>query len=256
MKKIVFGIIAVAVGIFLLLYNLGQIEEAVYPLVISWQSLLVAIGLTLFFDWKSDRDHPVAGFVLISTGVLFLLPEICDYLQITPLINIKKLIIPVLIILAGFIFIFHVSVEKKNPKWLKKHQKYCDDFEDMPFEKTSLQSGGVVKREYVFTASKEKWTYGKLRNVELEAVFSGVELDFSQAELAEDVKVAVHIKISVVFGGVVLFVPEDWNIMIQKTGVFGGFVDSRPNNREVNEDKLVIMELDSVFGGGEIKCYE
>jgi len=115
-----------------------------------------------------------------------------------------------------------------------------------------------VKREYVFNGSKEKWTYGKLRNVVIEAVFSGVELDFTQTELADDIKVAAHIKISSVFSGITLYVPDDWNIMVQKTGVFGGFVDNRPRSAEqnVNKDKLVILELEAVFGGGEIKCYE
>jgi len=114
-----------------------------------------------------------------------------------------------------------------------------------------------VHKEYVFTGSKEKWTEGKLRNLEIEATFSGVELDFSQAELADDIKVAAHIKVTSVFSGVIIYVPDDWNIMVQKTGVFGGFNDNRPNRvLKVESDKYVVIELEAVFGGGELRCYE
>jgi predicted membrane protein len=93
--------------------------------------------------------------------------------------------------------------------------------------------------------------------VEIEAIFSSVEIDFTQAELADDVKVAARISVKSVFGSVILYVPEDWNITIQKTGVFGGFTDNRPNRvLQIASDKLVILELEAVFGGGEIRCYE
>jgi len=96
-----------------------------------------------------------------------------------------------------------------------------------------------------------------LKNVEIEAVFSGVEIDFSQAELADDIKVAALIKIKSVFSGVILYVPDDWNIVVQKTGVFGGFTDNRPNRvLQVSGNKYVVLEVEALFGGGELRCYE
>ena len=120
-----------------------------------------------------------------------------------------------------------------------------------------MNNGDAVHKEYVFAGSKEKWTHGKLKNVFIEATFSGVELDFTQAELADDIKVAACIKVKSVFSGVILYVPDDWNIMVQKTGAFGGFNDNRPNRvLQATSDKLVVLELEAVFGGGEIRCYE
>ena len=239
------------VGVFLLFNKMGFFIPMVYSIVISWQSLLIAIGIILLFDGHSD--HKTAGLLLIFIGSLFLLSKFSP-------INIGGFIIPVVIIVVGIGFIIKAATRKNENKnyetWCNEHPNWKNYFKD--FEKNvTTNGGGIIRREYIFAGSKEKWTHGKLKNVKIEAVFSGVELDFTQAELADDIKVAAHIKVSSVFSGVILYVPEDWNIMIQKTGVFGGFTDSRPNRvLQVSSDKLVILELEAVFGGGEIRCYE
>ena len=251
MKKIVIGFLIMMLGAFLLLNNMGFFIPQVYHLVISWQALLIAIGIVLLFDRPSD--HKTAGIVLILTGTLFLLPKIFP-------LSVSGLIIPLIIIAIGIGFIVKAASQKNEGKdydtWCGEHPNWRKKFGD--FEKNvTTNGGGVVRKEYVLTASKEKWTQGKLKNVEIEAVFSGVEIDFTQAELADDVKVAAYIKVKSVFSGVILYVPDDWNIMVQKTGAFGGFTDNRPNRvLKVASEKLVILELEAVFGGGEIRCYE
>ena len=251
MKKIVIGFIIMMVGAFLLFDNMGFFIPLVRQIVISWQALLIAIGLILLVDKPSD--HKVAGTVLVLIGTLFLLPKIFP-------LNISGLIIPVIIIAIGIGFIIKAATRKNESKdcdsWFCEHSEWKNHFKDFE-KKVTIDGENVIKKEYVFTGSKEKWTHGKLKNVEVEAVFSGVQLDFTQAELADDIKVAACIKVKSVFSGVIIYVPEDWNIMVQKTGVFGGFTDNRPNSvLKISSEKLVIMEVEAVFGGGEIRCYE
>ena len=253
MKKLITGVLIILLGAFLLLNNhFGLFEPWVYKFVISWPMLLAVFGLIFLFDRKSD--HRTAGIVLLVIASLFLIPKI----EIWNL-SMRDVVWPVIIIAAGMALISKaIWWNKRDDNWQDRFQWHCKkDFKTPNFDNITM-TGDVVKREYVFNGSKEKWTYGKLRNVVIEAVFSGVELDFTQTELADDIKVAAHIKISSVFSGITLYVPDDWNIMVQKTGVFGGFVDNRPRSAEqnVNKDKLVILELEAVFGGGEIKCYE
>ena len=251
MKKIVIGFIIMMVGAFLLFDNMGFFIPVVRQIVISWQALLIAIGLILLVDKPSD--HKIAGTVLILIGTLFLLPKIFP-------LNISGLIIPVIIIAIGIGFIIKAATRRNEIKdcdsWFCEHHEWKNHFKD--FEKNvTIDGGNVIHKEYVFAGSKEKWTGGKLKNLEIEAVFSGVQLDFTQAELADDIKVAACIKVKSVFSGVVIYVPEDWNIMVQKTGVFGGFTDNRPNRvLKISSEKLVIIEVEAVFGGGEIRCYE
>ena len=256
-KKIAAGILIMMVGAFLLLNKMDFFIPGVYHLVISWQTLLIAIGIILLFDRHSD--HKTGGLVLILVGTLFLLPKI-DNTLFWGGHNIGGFIVPVIIIAVGIGFIIKSSTRRDDNKdyetWCGEHPEWKKRFGD--FGKNVTTNGGdILRKEYVFTGSKEKWTQGKLKNVEIEAVFSGVELDFTQAELADDIKVAAYIKVKSVFSGVVLYVPDDWNIMVQKTGVFGGFTDNRPNRvLQISGEKLVILEVEAVFGGGEIRCYE
>lgn len=237
-------------GVFLLFNNLGFFPSFVRHLVLSWQMLLIAIGVIFFFDRKAGHKHENVGILFIFIGILFLLPKIFD-------VNLSRILIPLLIIVVGIYFVVIAAVKKD-----REHFSFCNKdrrfrhFNKMPFAETSISEDGTVKRNYAFTGSKEKWNYGKIKDVEIEAVFSGVELDFTQVELSGESE-AVHIKVESVFSGVILYVPEEWNIVIQKTGVFGDFVDRRPCNViQGAKGKVVIMELEGVFGGGEIRCYE
>ncbi|MDR0541366.1 MAG: cell wall-active antibiotics response protein [Dysgonamonadaceae bacterium] len=249
MKKIVFGVIIMMLGVFLLFRNMGAIPEEIVHWVLSWQSLLIAIGAILLFDRKTDNKN--AGLILILVGSVFLLPKMMG-------VQLSGILVPALIIAAGIFFIVRATTQKgsSDDGGCRSEWKEYQNFEKKSFEKTTFSGNGCIQREYIFNSSKEKWNYGKLRNIAIEAVFSGVELDFSQTELADDTKVAARISVSSVFSGVTLYVPDDWNIILQKTGVFGGFVDKRPRNIEADKEKIVILELEAVFGGGEIRCYE
>ena len=254
MKKIVAGVIILVIGIFLLFNRMGFFLPEIYPMVISWQTLLIAIGLILLFD--KQQNHKSTGLVLVVVGALFLLPKILP-------LSLNGLFFPIIFIAIGIGVIIKATTQKsengnsgKWETWTNEHPDWNKQFTDIGKIETT-NSGGAVHKEYTFTGSKEKWTQGKLKNVFIEATFSGVEIDFTQAELADDIKTAAHIKVKSVFSGVILYVPEDWNIVVQKTGAFGGFTDNRPNRvLKIVSDKLVILELEATFGGGEIRCYE
>jgi predicted membrane protein len=249
MKKAVFGIIIMFVGVFLLFRNFDIIPWEVYRIVISWPALLIGIGIVLLFDGKHNNKS--AGIVLSTIGILFLLPRIFY-------INMNGFFLPVIIIVVGILFIVKSSTKRKY------HSNFLgngNSFENKGGDVTGItdfeMKDGFINRDYVFSGSKEKWTFNNVRGIEISSVFSGVDLDLTQIELSQDVE-KVHIKVSSVFGGVILYVPDDWNILIQKTGVFGSFTDNRPRNvtQFSTSGRLVILDLEAVFGGGEIKCYE
>jgi predicted membrane protein len=246
MKKIVIGVIIMLLGISMLFHNIGAIPWNIYHVIVSWQSLLIAIGVVLLFDKKTDNKN--AGVILIVVGAIFLIPRIFED------INIGRILVPLLIIAGGIFFIVKSVIGRKRKTSFFENRHY-DNFNETYVEK-SINNEEVIRREYVFTGVKERWTYGEIKKAEIEAVFSGVELDFTQAELSADVQQVV-IRVSSVFSGVTLYVPAEWNILVQKTGIFGSFVDKRPNNAlRSSSGKLVILDLEAVFGGGEIKCYK
>jgi predicted membrane protein len=247
MKKVTLGIIILLVGVFLLFYNLGYFPPLIYRIVISWQALLIGIGAVLLFDEKSNNKS--AGILLTAIGTLFLLPRIFD-------IDVSRFFFPLIIILTGIFFIV-TSAAKKTGRFISfgGNTSFEDNRKDstgISNEKTANRDG-YISREYVFTGAKERWTCTDVKTVEISAVFSNVELDLTQLELSRDT-VRVQMKISSVFGKVVLYVSEDWNIIMQKTGVFGSFADNSPHRVEQPANgKTVYMEVEVVFGGGEIK---
>jgi len=86
------------------------------------------------------------------------------------------------------------------------------------------------------------------------AVFGGSSFDLRKAKLAPGINV---IDVFCLFGGTKLIIPEDWNIKIRVTSIFGGFSDKRhimPETHTNEETQLVITGM-AVFGGGEIKDY-
>jgi hypothetical protein len=248
-KKIVLGIVIVFVGVFLLLNNLNFISHEIYSLVVSWQAILIAIGFVLLFDKKAN--YKTSGVVLILIGVIFLLPKIFPW-------DVSDVLIPALIILVGILFVIK-AVSKKN-RHNNRYGSFSEqgrDYSNMPYTETSLNDESHINREYAFTGSKEKWTFGKIKSINVSAGFSGVELDLTQIGLSENTD-TVFIKLSAVFSGITLYVPDNWNLIIRKTSIFGGFNDSRPRHviQQSTNGKTVRIECDVVFGGGEIKCYE
>jgi predicted membrane protein len=203
----------------------------------------------LLFDEKPSNKS--AGIILTAVGTLFLMPRIFG-------IDISGYFLPVVIIVAGILFIVK-STTKKNyhSKLFRDNASMENKGEDVTGITDFKMNDGFISREYVFSGSKEKWTYKDVRGIEISSVFSGVDLDLTQIELSQHVD-KVHIKVSSVFGGVILYVPDDWNIVMHKTGVFGSFTDNRPRNvaQFSANGRVVFLELEAVFGGGEIRCYE
>jgi predicted membrane protein len=112
--------------------------------------------------------------------------------------------------------------------------------------------GGYIERNYVFGGGSEKSDVKDFRGGEINCVFGEINLDLSDAQLAEGTHV---LEINNVFGGSVITVPADWYLEIKRHEVFGRFSDNRPRaGFEIEENKKLVLVVSSVFGGGEVRC--
>jgi predicted membrane protein len=257
MKKIATGIIIVLTGTFLLSYHLGLLPEMYFRIVFSWQTLLIAIGTIQLADRGKFHNYKDAGIIFITVGLVFLIPRIAAIWFPNMLFprNMRGSVFSVLVIIFGVFLI--VKAQKRRRRDGYRHFRHTDDFESMPFSEMESNDSECIKQEYVFSAAKERIAPGEIKWVEIEAVFSGVEIDFSQAELSREAE-KVYIKVTSVFSGVTLYLPSEWNVRIQKTGVFGGFAGDKCAGRPASrpDGPLVFLELEAVFGGGEVKYHE
>ncbi|MDR0815201.1 MAG: cell wall-active antibiotics response protein [Bacteroidales bacterium] len=258
LSSLVFGLLIIAAGVLLFAFNTGYLPIEYKSVVFSMPSLVMLIGLVTLFS----RRGWFWGVLLFVVGGAFLLPK----LHIAGLNQVMigngwsiGLIVGGILILCKTLFgkrHYHCHADANFGDFhekMKNHKEWHQHTRRRWEQKQQRKSeAGFIERNFVFGGASEKINFQDFKGGDINCVFGGVELDLSDAKLAEGVHT---LEINTVFGGVSLFIPVEWNIEIQQSQVFGRFVDNRPKpGFEVNEHSRLILEVTSVFGGGEIQC--
>ena len=246
-SAIVTGLLVIAAGVLLFLFNAGILDPALKPIVFSWQMLLVALG----FNGLFSRHCWFGSIILMMLGGFFLLQK----LDIPGMAFVTQNGWTILLVFVGLIILFH-AVFKQNYFYChsEKFRKKMEEHNNRYREKWShhRDEAGYLEYNYVFSGAKEKLNMEVFRGGDINCVFGGIELDFYDCRLAEGISI---LEINTVFGGTVLYIPREWNVEIRGNQVFGNFVDHRPkSDLEIDKSRTLIIETSSVFGGGEIKC--
>lgn len=101
----------------------------------------------------------------------------------------------------------------------------------------------------IFSGSKRVYTSQQFKGGKITNVFGGGNLDLRQCHSDGAV-----IEIITIFGGCDIIVPENWNVSMNATAIFGGFEDKRPKGTERSGPVLVIRGL-TLFGGGQVRSF-
>lgn len=224
-KKVVFGLLVISAGAILLGFNLGYLHDSWRPVVFSWQMLLIAIGLINIFG----KDSWLTGFLLVTVGSFFLLPEIYEFN-----FNFTALLWPLLLIVAGLLILFKFG--RKN--WFH-HGSIISKVES-----------GVLEEVNIFGGSKQIITSEDFKGGKMVNIFGGAEIDLTKTKMQSNV---CELEMVCIFGGVSLIIPPDWNVKMNIASVMGGFADKRYSHNITNADKTLIIKGVAILGGGEIK---
>ena len=242
MTSIVQGLLVIAAGVLLYLFNTGVLPVEYKPVVFSWQMLLVAIGFSLLFSFRSW----VGGLILLLIGGFFLLQK----MQIEALSFITDNGWTIVLVLVGFIILWKSIMGHHGGKRWWEYKDECRQHTSKHYKFKHGESG-YIERNFVFGGADEKLDIPDLKGGDINCVFGGVVLDFTDCQLAEGVHI---LEVNTVFGGIEIYAPVEWNIQVQQNSVFGNFVDNRPKSDVVlDQTKVLIIRASSVFGGGEIK---
>ena len=222
-----FGILIILAGLVLILHQMRILPPRLDDVLISWQMLLIVIGVYNLFFTQSR----IAGFILIAVGGFFILPEIFDLPY-----NFRRIFWPVLLILAGVFIIFRHSLSRKQPDLSHiqdGEMEYIDEFN-------------------VFSGSEKKVSIKNFKGGKITSIFGGSEIDLTDAELSDGTNV---IELFYMFGGSEIRVPNDWIIINKVTVILGGFSDKRKvaTTGQSDPKKTLILRGFVMFGGGEIK---
>ena len=241
MKKTVFGIVALLVGLLLLGFNLEILNPEWRHIVFSWQMLLIAIGLINVFD----KDSLLTGIILLSVGSIFLIPEFA----VVPF-KVKQVFWPILIIFIGLAVIAKHRFPFFNHK-SHRYQKY--NRINKNFTASDIDESGTIQQTNIFGGSRRIFNNTVFRGGKITNIFGGGEIDLRNTELAEG---RVVLDITSIFGGMNVIVPSHWIVNLEVDSVLGGFQDKRiiiPGTDENSSDSELIIVGFAVFGGGELR---
>lgn len=220
------GALLVLAGSAFLLDNMGII--AFDRLWRFWPLLLVCAGIPNV----RRREHRFWGISLIAAGIILQLNEL-------GIAHFKwNDIWPILLILGGLMLMWSAFEARRNPS----------------APPTSGDPRTTLEDSAIFSGVERRVTSQDFQGGRVTAIFGGVELDLSDANIQGD---EATMEINAIFGGIELRIPENWQVAFRGTPLFGGISDKTRAGRTVNVDdpsrKVLVLTGSVIFGGVEIK---
>lgn len=236
-KGLVFGILLIIAGLVFLSLNFGWLSPTFKFIIFSWPMIFIVLSIISFFK----RDTAV-GFILLILGLFFLIPRIA-YIYPDMLINIDtdfaRNYWPVLLIILGVLIVLRIG-SHRNPINIKNRNTESG---------SSGALDGRVDRNVVFGGSESIFLDSVFNGGSINAVFGGVVLDLRKTSLPEG---ETYLDISAIFGGIELYIPDNWHIETKIQTLFGSVEDNRRVLDVDNSRKLIIQGF-LTFGGCEIE---
>ncbi len=239
-RKAVFtGAIILILGV---VWLLRKMDVFMPDWIISWQMLLIVIGIG---SGLSNGFTRPASWILIGLGVIFLINDI----YFIPF-HIREYFWPILLIIIGLVVIL-------KPRRLRKRYKKQFGGEDEPGMEGDGPGGTFSRYDKldlvsVFSGLKRNIISKNFQGGETVTVFGGTEINLLQADFEK----TIDLEVTVIFGGLKLIVPQNWEVRSEVTSILAGVEDKRYSAVEVlPEDKRVILTGTVIFGGVDIVSY-
>ena len=265
-NHLILGGLIIVIGLILLGINFGSIPQNLRPVLISWQMLVILLGIAALFYAKYWN-----GIILLLIGGFFLIPRLYE---VSPSQfswageHFVSVYYPVLLIAGGVLLIIYrllpekyKSIRRRNHRqfWQRHyhHSAYNHSRNEYAGYETNYSTNRekrnyVLNKSVVFAGCDEIYLEEVFHGGEIDTVFGGFNLDLRRTTLPEG---ETFLDINVVFGGVEIYVPDTWLIELHTDAVAGGFTDSRLiESEKIDMSRKLIIGGSFVFGGGEIKC--
>lgn len=222
-KNVLWGIVLVIVGVIIGTNSFGLTNINIF--FDGWWTLFIIIPC--FIGLFTDKDK-IGSIIGLLVGVILLL----SFNGIIDFDTIWKLLLPCIIVIIGLSLIFKNVFNTKVNEKIRKLNSLKKDNKGY-FAAFSGQNIDLSNEEFTGT--------------DINAVFGGVKLDLRNAKIDKD----ALINASGIFGGVTILVPEDVNVKVKSTSLFGG-VDNKIKNDNTNS-KTIYINATCLFGGVDIK---
>ena len=226
MKKfgnVLWGLVLIVIGLIIAGNSLGITNIDLF--FDGWWTLFIIIPCFIGLFKEDEKMGNVIG-LLIGTALLLACRDMIDF------DIIWKLAFPIILVIIGLSIIFKDTIGGKVNKKIKE-----------------LNDKKTGESEYCATFSGQdlKFDNEKFTGAELTAVFGGIECDLRKAIIEED----IVINATSIFGGIDIFVPENVNVKVKSSSIFGGVSNKKQTENE--KAHTIYINATCIFGGVEIK---
>ena len=225
MKKfgsILVGVVLVLAGVLFALNALNITNINIF--FDGWWTVFIIVPSIAGLFTERDKTGSLIG---IGVGVLLLL--CCQ--DIIAFDMLWKLLVPAIVIIIGLRMVLAGLRGSKADEMLSGTKK-----------------DGAEPRVGCATFSGCNLNYdGEVfEGAELTAVFGGVKCDLRNAIIEKD----CAIRVCAIFGGIDILVPDNVNIKLNTTSIFGGASNKKPAQKDV---PTLYISGTCMFGGAEVK---
>ena len=243
---ITIGIILIALGAIFLLFNFGLLDGNFKKVVFSWQMLLIAFSIVAFF-----HRHFFSGTVLLLVGVFFIIPRMVKFCPESFGWfgdDFTSIYWPILLIAVGILMIIKLFLPSKT----NQYRIYTDNCSHRRHRSHRRRSGenGYIDRSAVFGSIEEIILSPVFGGGDFNCAFGSITLDLRKTTLAEG---DTELEVNAAFGGIILYIPDNWCVESHVSSFMGGFTDSRRVSTEIDYSRKLIISGSFAFSGGEIK---
>ncbi len=220
-NNVLWGVVLVVVGAIFALNALNITNVDVF--FDGWWTLFIIVPCVIGLFTEREKTGNIIG---IGVGVLLLL--CCQ--DILSFSLLWKLLVPAIVIVIGLKMVLRGIFGNKANEIIKK----------MKLEGKEIKASCAA-----FSGCDLNYHGEVFEGTELTAVFGGVECDLRKAIIEKD----CAIKVTTIFGGIDILVPDNVNVKVSSNCIFGGV----SNKTAIHKDAPTIyVNGICIFGGVDI----
>jgi hypothetical protein len=107
--------------------------------------------------------------------------------------------------------------------------------------------GEVLTANLFGAATKKKVTSPLFRGGQINCLMGGAEIDFRDTTIVGK----TYLELNVMWGGIELRIPSDWEVIVDQSTIFGGLEDNRHSSISPAEGpKKILMLTGAILMGG------
>jgi predicted membrane protein len=226
--QVIIGALAIIFGVLFILdnFNIIRVDDALQ----YWPILLVVFGVVQLT--KPNRRHGFFFYlIVILIGIVMLIGRLTDYY-----ISIWSFW-PVVLVLLGVSIIWRGAV-------------YRSGYHIPPiFGPTEPSSDSLISIFSCLSANKQSNVAQEFAGGTITSILGGVELELRGATIQGN---SAMIDLFVCMGGVELYIPREWSVVLQCTPILGGCAN-KTYPSPTAPTKTIVLRGTVIMGGVEIK---